>query len=87
MWMVRVGGSGAQLVVLQLAFLNKLLVADILEVDADKLLGKFFRDGALQVALQSLAVEACAWSIIVELHKELGKGMVGLAQSNKLSLS
>ena len=57
--MVRVGRGGTQLVVLQLAFLNKLLIADILEVDADKLLGKLFRDGTSEMALQGLVVEVC----------------------------
>ena len=71
--MARVGRSGTQLVVLQLAFLNKLLIADVLEVDADKLLGKLFRDGALKVALQGLVVEACVWSMMVELRKNLAK--------------
>ena len=85
--MARVGRSGTQLVVLQLAFLNKLLIADVLEVDADKLLGELFRDGASKVALQGLVVEACAWSIMVELREELGKGMVGLTQGNELPLS
>ena len=56
---MRVGRSGTQLVVLQLAFLNKLLIADILEVDADKLLGKLFRDSLSKMALQDLVVEAC----------------------------
>ena len=84
--MVRVGRGGTQLVVLQLAFLNKLLIADILEVDADKLLGKLFRDGTSEMALQGLVVEACVWSITVELHEELGKGMVGLTQGNELPL-
>ena len=46
-----------QLVVLQLAFLNKLLIADVLEVDADKLLGKLFRDSASKMALQGLVVD------------------------------
>ena len=86
MWMVRVGRGGTQLVVLQLAFLNKLLIADILEVDADKLLGKLFRDGTSEMALQGLVVEACVWSMMVELHEELGKGMVGLTQGNELPL-
>ena len=85
--MVRVGRSGTQLVVLQLAFLNKLLIADVLEVDADKLLGKLFRDGTSKVALQGLVVEVCVWSMMVELCEELGKGLVGLTQGNKLPLS
>ena len=85
--MVRVGRSGTQLVVLQLAFLNKLLIADVLEVDADKLLGELFRDGASKVALQGLVIEACAWSMTVELCEELGKGTVGLTQGNELPLS
>ena len=85
--MVRVGRSGTQLVVLQLAFLNKLLIADVLEVDADKLLGKLFRDGTSKVALQGLVVEACVWSMMVELCEELGKGSVGLTQGNELPLS
>ena len=76
-----------QLVVLQLAFLNKLLIADVLEVDADKLFGKLFRDSALKIALQGLVVEACAWSILIELCEELGKGIVGLTQGDKLPLS
>ena len=84
---MRVGRSGTQLVVLQLAFLNKLLIADILEVDADKLLGKLFRDSALKMGLQDLVVEVCAWSILIELCEELGKGTVGLTQGNKLPLS
>ena len=84
---MRVGRSGTQLVVLQLAFLNKLLIADVLEVDADKLLGELFRDGTSKVALQGLVIEACAWSMMVELCEELGKGMVGLTQGNELSLS
>ena len=50
--MVRVDRGGTQLVVLQLAFLNKLLIADVLEVDADKLLGKLFRDGTSEMAHQ-----------------------------------
>ena len=75
---MRVGRSGTQLVVLQLAFLNKLLIADVLEVDADKLLGKLFRDSASKIALQGLVVEVCAWSILIELCEELGKGTVGL---------
>ena len=85
--MARVGRSGTQLVVLQLAFLNKLLIADVLEVDADKLLGELFRDGASKVALQGLVVEACAWSMMVELCEELSKGLVGLTQGNELPLS
>ena len=84
---MRVGRSGTQLVVLQLAFLNKLLIADVLEVDADKLFGKLFRDSASKMALQSLVVEACVWSILIELCEELGKGTVGLTQGDKLSLS
>ena len=84
--MVRVGRGGTQLVVLQLAFLNKLLIADVLEVDADKLLGKLFRDGTSEMALQGLVVEACAWSMMVELREKLGKGMVGLTQGNELPL-
>ena len=84
--MVRVGRGGTQLVVLQLAFLNKLLIADVLEVDADKLLGKLFRDGTSEMALQGLVIEACVWSMMVELHEELGKGMVGLTQGNELPL-
>ena len=84
---MRVGRSGTQLVVLQLAFLNKLLIADILEVDADKLLGKLFRDSAPKMGLQGLVVEVCAWSILIELCEELGKGTVGLTQGNKLPLS
>ena len=87
MWMVRVGRSGTQLVVLQLAFLNKLLIADVLEVDTDKLLGKLFRDSASKMALQDLVVEACVWSILIELCEELGKETVGLTQGDKLSLS
>ena len=86
-WTARVGRSGTQLVVLQLAFLNKLLIADVLEVDADKLLGKLFRDSTPKMALQGLVVEACAWSILIELWEELGKGTVGLTQDNKLPLS
>ena len=58
--MMRVGRGSTQLVVLQLAFLNKLLIADVLEVDADKLLGKLFRDGVSKMALQGLVIEACA---------------------------
>ena len=85
--MVRVGRSGTQLVVLQLAFLNKLLIADVLEVDADKLLGKLFRDSTSEMALQGLVIKACVWSMIVELCEELGKGMVGLTQGNELPLS
>ena len=85
--MVRVGRHGTQLVVLQLALLNKLLVADVFEVDADKLLGKLFRDSTSQVAFQSLVIEASAWSIMVEFHKELSKRMVGLVHGNKLLLS
>ena len=84
---MRVGRSGTQLVVLQLAFLNKLLIADVLEVNAEKLLGKLFRDSASKMALQGLVVEACVWSILIELCEELGKGTVGLTQDNKLSLS
>ena len=84
---MRVGRSGMQLVVLQLAFLNKLLIADVLEVDADKLLGELFRDGTSKVALQGLVIEACAWSMMVEFCEELGKGMVGLTQGNELPLS
>ena len=76
-----------QLVVLQLAFLNKLLIADVLEVDADKLLGKLFGDGASKMALQGLVIETCMWSILIELCEELGKGMVGLAEGNELPLS
>ena len=86
MWMARVGRGGTQLVVLQLAFLNKLLIADILEVDADKLLGKLFRDGTSEMALQGLVVEVCVWSMMVELCEELGKAMVGLTQGNELPL-
>ena len=86
MWIVRVGRGGTQLVVLQLAFLNKLLIADILEVDANKLLGKLFRDGTSEMALQGLVIEVCAWSMMVELREELGKGMVGLTQGNELPL-
>ena len=85
--MVRVGRGGMQLVVLQLAFLNKLLIANILEVDADKLLGKLFRDSTSEMALQGLVIEVCMWSMMVELCEELGKGMVGLTQGNKLPLS
>ena len=84
---MRVGRSGTQLVVLQLAFLNKLLIADVLEVDADKLLGKLFRDSALKMALQGLVVEVCVWSILIELREELGKGTVGLTQVDELPLS
>ena len=84
---MRVGRSGTQLVVLQLAFLNKLLIADVLEVDADKLLGKLFRDSALKMVLQGLVVEVCVWSILIELCEELGKGTVGLTQGDKLPLS
>ena len=87
MWTARVGRSGMQLVVLQLAFLNKLLIADVLEVDADKLLGKLFRDSVSKIALQGLVVEACAWSILIELCEELSKGTVGLMQGDKLPLS
>ena len=87
MWMARVGRSGTQLVVLQLAFLNKLLIADVLEVDADKLLGKLLRDSTSKMALQGLVVEACVWSILIELCEELGKGTVGLTQGDELSLS
>ena len=76
-----------QLVILQLAFLNKLLIADVLEVDADKLLGKLFRDSALKIVLQDLVFEACAWSILIELCEELGKGIVGLTQGDELPLS
>ena len=78
MWTARVGRSGTQLVVLQLAFLNKLLIADVLEVDTDKLLGKLFRDSASKIVLQGLVVEACVWSILIELCEELGKGTVSL---------
>ena len=84
--MARVGRGGTQLVVLQLAFLNKLLIADVLEVDADKLLGKLFRDGTSEMTLQDLVIEVCAWSMMVEFCEELGKGMVGLTQGNELSL-
>ena len=84
--MARVGRSSMQLVVLQLAFLNKLLIADVLEVDADKLLGKLFRDGTSEMALQGLVIEVCAWSMMVELCEELGKGMVSLTQGNELPL-
>ena len=84
--MARVGRGGMQLVVLQLAFLNKLLIADVLEVDADKLLGKLFRDGTSEMALQGLVVEACVWCMTVELCEEFSKGMVGLTQSNELPL-
>ena len=87
MWTARVGRSGTQLVVLQLAFLNKLLIADVLEVDADKLLGKLFRDSTLKMALQGLIIEACVWSILIELCEELGKGMVGMTQGDELPLS
>ena len=87
MWIVRVGRSGTQLVVLQLAFLNKLLIADVLEVDVDKLLGKLFRDSTLKMGLQGLVVEACVWSILIELCEELGKGTVGLTQGDELPLS
>ena len=85
--MVRVGRGGLQLVVLQLAFLNKLLIADVLEVDADKLLGKLFRDSTSEMALQGLVIEAYVWSMTVELCEELSKGMVGLMQGNELPLS
>ena len=87
MWTARVGRSGTQLVVLQLAFLNKLLIADVLEVDADKLLGKLFRDSVSTMVLQDLVVKACAWSILIELCEELGKGTVGLTQGDELPLS
>ena len=87
MWMARVGRGGTQLVVLHLAFLNKLLIADVLEVDADKLLGKLFRDSTSEMALQGLVIEVCVWSMMVELCEELGKGMVGLTQGNELPLS
>ena len=85
--MVRVGRGGTQLVVLQLAFLNKLLIADVLEVDADKLLGKLFRDSTSEMTLQGLVIEACVWSMTVELCEELHKGMVSLTQGNELPLS
>ena len=85
--MVRVGRSGTQLVVLQLAFLNKLLIADVLEVDADRLLGKLFRDSASKMALQGLVVEACVCSILIELCEELSKGIVDLTQDDELPLS
>ena len=85
--MVRVSRSGTQLVVLQLVFLNKLLIADVLEVDTDKLLGKLFRDSTSKIALQGLVIEACVWSILIGLCEELGKGMVGLTQGDELPLS
>ena len=84
---MRVSRSGTQLVVLQLAFLNKLLIADVLEDDTDKLLGKLFRDSVSKMALQGLVVEACVWSILIELCEELGKGTVSLTQGDELSLS
>ena len=84
---MRVGRSGTQVVVLQLAFLNKLLIADVLKVDTDKLLGKLFRDSALKIVLQDLVIEVCAWSILIELCEELGKGTVGLTQGDELPLS
>ena len=87
MWTARVGRSGTQLVVLQLVFLNKLLIADVLEVDADKLLGKLFRESVSKIALQGLVVEVCMWSILIELCEELGKGTLSLTHGDKLSLS
>ena len=63
---MRVGRSGTQLVVLQLAFLNKLLIADILEVDADKLLGKLFRDSVSKMVLQGLVCCSLYHAILTE---------------------
>ena len=76
-WTARVGRSGTQLVVLQLAFLNKLLIADVLEVDTDKLLGKLFRDSVSKIALQGLVVEACVCVVVCTV---LSYPSIGLGQ-------
>ena len=46
-----------QLVVLKLALFDKLLVCDLFQVEAHKLLCKLFKDGNMEEKLEALVIE------------------------------
>ena len=79
--------SSTQLVVLYLAFLNRLIVGKVLQVDANQLAGKFFTKYIFQVILQNLLIEVSAGDVLVELCIKLSKRPLDLAQLYKLALS
>ena len=76
-----------QLVVLKLAFFDKLLVCDLLQVEAHKLLCKLFGDCNTEEKLEALVIEARMWCVPVEVGEECCKWPICLAYVEQLLLS
>ena len=62
-----------QLVVLKLALFDKLLVDDLLQVEAHELLCRLFRDGNTEEKLEALIIEARTWCIPDEVGEKCCK--------------
>ena len=75
------------MVVLKLALFDKLLLRDLLQVEAHKLLCKLFRDGNMEEKLEALVIEARMWCVPVEVSEECCQWPICLAYVEQLLLS
>ena len=76
-----------QLVVLKLALFDKLLVCDLFQVEAHKLLCKLFRNGDMEEQLETLVIETRMWCVLVEVSEKCCKWPICLAYVEQLLLS